>query len=81
MKRVTVRELRTQFPKIEAMLLNGEELAITKRGQVVAWLVQPISREPKRKLDFKRRFGGPIKRLGPRTDVLDTLLKEREEAV
>lgn len=81
MKTVTVRELRTQFPKIEAMLLNGEELAVTKRGQVVAWLVQPTGREPKRKLDFKRRFGSEISSSGKNTDVLGMLLQEREDSV
>lgn len=81
MKSVTVRELRTQFPKIEAMLLNGEELAVTKRGQVLAWLVQPASRAKRRKLDFKKRFGGPVKHLGRNTDVLGMLLEEREESL
>jgi antitoxin (DNA-binding transcriptional repressor) of toxin-antitoxin stability system len=36
MTSVTVRELRTAFPKIEAMLLNGKEVAITKRGKTQA---------------------------------------------
>jgi antitoxin (DNA-binding transcriptional repressor) of toxin-antitoxin stability system len=81
MKSVTVRELRTQFPKIEAMLLNGEELAITKRGQVVAWLVQPMTRAPKRKLDFKKRFGVSTTHSEPGTDLLGRLLQEREESV
>jgi antitoxin (DNA-binding transcriptional repressor) of toxin-antitoxin stability system len=80
MKSVTVRELRTQFPKIEAMLLNGEELAVTKRGQVLAWLVQPATRAKKRKLDFKKRFGGSVKHSESRTNLLDMLLEEREES-
>ena len=53
MKTVTVRELRTAFPKIEAMLLNGQELAITKRGKIVALLVQPSKREPKTQTRFQ----------------------------
>jgi antitoxin (DNA-binding transcriptional repressor) of toxin-antitoxin stability system len=81
MKSVTVRELRTQFPKIEAMLLNGEELAITKRGQIVAWLVQPAARTRTRKLDFRKRFGAPVRSRGPATDVLGMLLEEREESL
>ena len=40
-KTVTVRELRTSFPKIEAMLLGGQQIAITKRGRVIALLVEP----------------------------------------
>ena len=81
MKTVTVRELRTAFPKIEAMLLNGQELAITKRGKIVALLVQPSKREPKRKLDFKKRFGGAVKHDLPNTDVVGMLLEERDESL
>jgi len=44
MNRATVRELRTAFPKIEAMLLNGQEVAIAQRGKIVALLVQPPNR-------------------------------------
>jgi antitoxin (DNA-binding transcriptional repressor) of toxin-antitoxin stability system len=80
MKTVTVRELRTAFPKIETMLLNGEELAITKRGRTVALLVQPEKRRPKQKLDFKKRFGERTKEKYPRTDVVGMLLQEREES-
>jgi len=81
MKTVTVRELRTAFPKIEAMLLNGQEVAITKRGKIVALLVQPSKRVPKRKLDFKKRFGGAVKNNLPNTDVVGMLLEEREESL
>ena len=81
MKTVTVRELRTAFPKIEAMLLNGQELAITKRGKIVALLVQPSKRESKRKLDFKKRFGGAVKYDLPNTDVVGMLLEERDESL
>ena len=81
MKTATVRELRTAFPKIEAMLLNGQEVAITKRGKIVALLVQPSKRGPKRKLDFKKRFGGPVKYDLPATDVVGMLLEEREESL
>ena len=81
MKTVTVRELRTAFPKVEAMLLNGQEVAITKRGKIVALLVQPSKREPKRKLDFKKRFGGAVKYDLPASDVVGMLLEEREESL
>jgi antitoxin (DNA-binding transcriptional repressor) of toxin-antitoxin stability system len=80
MKSVTVRTLRTDFPKVEAMLLNGEEVAITKHGQVVALLVQPAKRKLNRKLDFKRRFGASVKSGGRKTDVVGMLLEEREES-
>lgn len=77
---VTVRDLRTKFPEIERRLLNGEELAITKRGKIVAMLVQPAKRPSAFKLDFAKRFGEPIGYSGPQTDVLGMLLKEREES-
>ena len=48
MNRATVRELRTAFPKIEAMLLNGQEVAIAQRGKIVALLVQSAKHQAKR---------------------------------
>ena len=80
-KRVTVRDLRTKFPEIERRLLGGEELAVPKRGQVIAWLVQPSRHQPKRKLDWRKRFGVPVKQNGPPTDVVGMLLAEREESL
>ena len=59
------------------MLLNGEEVAITKHGKIVALLVQPAKREPKRALDFKRRFSGAAKSDLPKTDIIGMLLEER----
>jgi hypothetical protein len=38
-------------------------------------LVQPSKHKPKRKLDFKKRFGGPVKYEGPATDVVGMLLR------
>lgn len=39
MKTATVRELRNDFPRIEALVREGESVAISKRGQVIATLV------------------------------------------
>jgi antitoxin (DNA-binding transcriptional repressor) of toxin-antitoxin stability system len=39
MKKVSIRELRYAFPKIERMLGRGDEIQITKRGKVIARLV------------------------------------------
>jgi antitoxin (DNA-binding transcriptional repressor) of toxin-antitoxin stability system len=36
MKKATVRDLRYDFPKIEAWLAVGEEIEITKHGKPVA---------------------------------------------
>lgn len=42
MKTATVRELRNDFPRIEAWANEGESISITKRGKVIATLV-PVS--------------------------------------
>lgn len=36
MKTVTVHDLRYHFPKVEALLRPGEEIGITKNGQLIA---------------------------------------------
>jgi len=38
-KTATIRDLRTRFPHLETWLRAGEEIAITKRGRVIARLV------------------------------------------
>ncbi len=42
MKTATVRELRNEFPRIEAWVHEGESVHISKRGKVIATLV-PVS--------------------------------------
>ena len=39
MKTATIRDLRYNFPKLEAWLRNGEEIQITKHNKPVAMLV------------------------------------------
>jgi antitoxin (DNA-binding transcriptional repressor) of toxin-antitoxin stability system len=39
MKSVTVRDLRYDFPKVERILREGQEVQITKRKKVIAKLV------------------------------------------
>ena len=39
MKTATVRDLRYDFPRIEAWLQSGEQIEITKRGQAIGRLV------------------------------------------
>ncbi|OHE89425.1 MAG: hypothetical protein A3G75_05270 [Verrucomicrobia bacterium RIFCSPLOWO2_12_FULL_64_8] len=58
MKTATVRQLRTEFPKVLAWVYAGQEVAITRRRKVVANLT-PAGDPPKRKLpriDFKARL-------------------------
>ena len=53
MKTATVRELRNEFPRIEAWVHEGETVNISKRGKVIATLVpalgnvSPQQRTPK----------------------------------
>lgn len=42
MRTVTVRELRNEFPRIEAWVHEGEAVNISKRGKVIATLVPPL---------------------------------------
>lgn len=39
MKTATVRELRNEFPRIEAWVHEGESVSISKRGHIIATLV------------------------------------------
>jgi antitoxin (DNA-binding transcriptional repressor) of toxin-antitoxin stability system len=39
MKTATVRELRNEFPRIEAWVNEGETVSITKRGKAIATLM------------------------------------------
>jgi antitoxin (DNA-binding transcriptional repressor) of toxin-antitoxin stability system len=42
MKTATVRELRNEFPRIEAWVHEGESVNISKRGKVIATLVPAV---------------------------------------
>jgi len=42
-KTATVRELRNEFPRIEAWVHEGESVNISKRGKVIATLVPVLS--------------------------------------
>ena len=42
MRTATVRELRNEFPRIEAWVHEGESINITKRGKVIATLVPAL---------------------------------------
>ena len=54
MKTATVRDLRYNFPQVEAWLSGGEEIELTKRGLVVGIIVPGES--AKRKMpDFAAR--------------------------
>jgi antitoxin (DNA-binding transcriptional repressor) of toxin-antitoxin stability system len=61
MKTATVRDLRYDFPKIEAWLAGGEEIIITKHAKAVARLCPPVDsarvrEEPLRHPDYQARL-------------------------
>ena len=56
MKTATVRDLRYNFPQVEAWLSGGEEIELTKRGQVVGRIVPSAKRAKKLNMpDFAAR--------------------------
>ena len=68
MKTATVRELRNEFPRIEAWVHEGESINISKRGKVIATLVpalgnvSPQPRPPKVDImgRLRERWGGRV---------------------
>lgn len=56
MKKATVRDLRYDFPRIERLLRQGEEVEITKRQQVIARLVPEQTVRSRRLPDFLSRL-------------------------
>ncbi len=55
MTKASVRDLRYDFKKIERLLLQGEEIQITKRRRVIARLVPETAEAAKKMPDFKAR--------------------------
>lgn len=78
MKTATVRDLRIDFPRLEAILREGEPIAITKRNRVVARLVPAM--EATSRPDFRARFGGKPAAGGPvEGSVVTLMLEDRGE--
>lgn len=81
MSTVSIRDLRLSFPKVEAMLRNGEEVWIARRGKPFARIV-PGAPPPAEKPDFKARFGpdSPIQPIKTKSQTpLQDFLRWREE--
>jgi antitoxin (DNA-binding transcriptional repressor) of toxin-antitoxin stability system len=56
MKTATIRDLRYNFPKVEAWLCGGEEIALTKRGHLLGRIIPDRGVVPKRNMpDFASR--------------------------
>lgn len=65
MKTATVRDLRYNFPKIEAWLEGGEEIAITKHGKPIARMVRETNqtrsiKHPDYRARLKRIWGDRV---------------------
>lgn len=56
MTKASVRDLRYDFKKIERLLLQGEEVQITKRKKVIARLVPETEKVEKKWPDFEARI-------------------------
>jgi antitoxin (DNA-binding transcriptional repressor) of toxin-antitoxin stability system len=75
MKTASVRQLRTEFPKLEKWLAAGETVSITKRRKIVAELSLPRT---KKKPDFVSRFTLPPNyKSRPGKSAVDLLIEER----
>ena len=76
MKTATVRQLRTEFPKVLAWLNAGQEVTITRRRQIVASLV-PAGDRPKQnavlpnfRARLRRTYGAKIIPAAVMADIL-----------
>jgi antitoxin (DNA-binding transcriptional repressor) of toxin-antitoxin stability system len=59
MKTATVRDLRYDFPKLEAWLAGGEEILITKHSKVVAKIshaTEPVATKLPPHPDYRARL-------------------------
>ena len=74
MRTATVRQLRTEFPRIESWLSEGETVTITKRRKIVAELCPP---RVKKKPDFAKRFALKPHPVRPGKGGVDLLFEER----
>jgi antitoxin (DNA-binding transcriptional repressor) of toxin-antitoxin stability system len=54
MSTATVRDLRTKFPALARRLEDGEEIAITRRGKLIARLLPPPRRTAKKRVDWSK---------------------------
>ncbi len=77
MLEINIKELRNQLAQIITQVEAGEEVAITRRGKVVARLLPPPPAAPKQFPDLTE-FRASIKLRGE--GVSETLIKERREA-
>jgi antitoxin (DNA-binding transcriptional repressor) of toxin-antitoxin stability system len=79
MKTATVRDLRNNFARIYAWLGAGEEVEITRRGQLVARLLPAAkAKKPRVRFDAKARMKRLKEIYGGRTLPGNSVLLMRE---
>jgi len=81
MESVTVRDLRTAFPKVEKILASGETVEVRKRNKVVGILSPP----PDRKKIIMPDFGARMAKMFPEgfqggDSMVEGLIRERDES-
>ena len=65
MKTANIRDLRYDFPKVEAWLLNGDEVKLTRHGRPIAKITpfspgRPLSRKPDIMARLKEVWGEKV---------------------
>ena len=78
MESVTVRDLRTSFPKIEKILVSGEAVEIRKRNKVIGVLTPPPEKRKITMPDFEAR----MRKIFPDMEnrgMVEALIAERNE--
>lgn len=63
MKVATVRQLRNEFPRLAALLANGEEVLLTRRSKPIAKLV-PVKEDPSTQVDWTQSAALRLERSG-----------------
>lgn len=78
MEKASIRDLRYQFRKVEALLNQGEEIQITKRKRVIARLIPERPKKKPQIPDYlarlKRIYKKPLKVTGA-----ELISKDRED--
>ena len=72
MKTATVRELRNEFPRIEAWVREGESIVISKRGRIIGTLITartgnpagPAAAKPDIMARLRKTWGNQVLSLG-----------------
>jgi len=78
MKKASVRDLRYRFSEVETLLLEGEEIQITKRRRVIAHLIPAPAAPSLECPDFLHRLKNAYGRKTLKVSGAALLARERE---